>query len=110
MKHRQKPKPDAPPAPYFIADWHKLPNMREGWTETPDRQNRFIVQIRCVRFTDGTTRKFYLTIPKPVSEAERNEMRKRALAILKEINADDTSALVARERRLFKVKRNRVGR
>jgi hypothetical protein len=100
-----KPK-NVPPPPHFSADWEKLPDPTEGWVEKLHR-DKLTISVRCVRFSDGTTRKYYLQIPKPETQRERTEMRRRCQALLAEIRTDDVHALVEREQKLFGVRPNR---
>jgi hypothetical protein len=109
MKPRTKAKLNTPPPPHFSADWEKLPDPAEGWVEKPHR-DRFTVRVRCIRFSDGTAKKYYLQVPKPVTQRERTDMRRRCEALLAEICTDDTIALVERERRIFGVRPNRARR
>lgn len=98
----------APTSRYTPADFEKIPRPEAGWTDQPDRETHFITAIKCVRFSDGTTRKFYLQVAKPLTKKESAELQRRAKKLLALIRADDAHALVERERKIFGVRHNRA--
>lgn len=101
---------NAPTWPYTPADFEKIPRPEQGWTDRPDRETYFITAIKCVRFSDGSTRKFYLQVAKPLTKKESAELQRRAKKLLALVRADDARALVERERKIFGVRHNRARR
>jgi hypothetical protein len=83
---------NASASPYTAADYEKIPSADSGWTHQPDRENNFVIAVRCIRFSDGTTRKYYQQVPKPLSKKETKELRRKAKKILQFIREDDREA------------------
>jgi hypothetical protein len=89
---------DVPDVEAQTFDGSPLPSLSEGWSQKrhPDLQT---VGCRRVRLDNGKTRKYYKQIVKPDAV---QKLREKSQALLKEIAADDTRALVNRERKLIK--------
>jgi hypothetical protein len=79
-------------------DGSPLPSLKDGWSQKRDPMLQ-TVGYRRVKLNSGRTRTYY----KQIIRADAvKKLRERSAALLKEINTDDTRALVNRERRLLK--------
>jgi hypothetical protein len=84
------------------ADWAQVPLSSQGWTTKPDRKRHFIARVRCVRFSDGTTRTFYLQMPKPETLRELRQLEDAVKELSREVRASLTTAIVNKERLLIR--------
>lgn len=85
-----------------LEDFGKIPDPALGWTEKPNLKRCFVTRVKCVKFNDGTSRKFYLQTPRPETLRELRQLENSVQQLVKEVRQTLTSAIVRTERHLIK--------
>jgi len=79
-------------------DGQTLPSSVEGWIPDKPGDGLICVAVRCIRFDDASTRKFYRCVLRP---AEQKKLKRQAKATLRKLKADDAKSAKRRVRALL---------
>lgn|SRR6185312_2260937 len=91
-----------------VTDWDKMPRGPE-WTKYRTPNTHFVVRCRVVRFSDGTSQKYYVQRKRPTSRRELLALEREIEALKREVESVRRFHIVATDRLLLARKNARNG-